>query len=99
MVVSWIADNWSGTSASIGRQYMGLVTYVLAFSVILCPLLWIANHFVTPVGGYVVNPIAVAAIATLVIFGVLTATVFLTGKDFSFLGPILGIFGPGDIRV
>ena len=39
------------------------------------------------------SPIVVAAVATLAVFGVLTATVFLTGKDFSFLGPILGIAG------
>jgi FtsH-binding integral membrane protein len=37
------------------------------------------------------NPITVAAIATLAIFGVLTAIVFVSKKDFSFLGPILGI--------
>jgi FtsH-binding integral membrane protein len=91
MVVSWIADRWARSNASIGKQYLGLVTYVFAFSVILCPMLWIANQFVTPVGGYIVSPIAVAAIATLVVFTVLTATVFLTGKDFSFLGPILGV--------
>jgi FtsH-binding integral membrane protein len=44
-------------------------------------------------GGTAVNPILVAAVATLAVFGVLTATVFLTRKDFSFLGPILGIVG------
>jgi len=93
MVVSWIADNWARTGASIGKQYVGLITYVVAFSIILCPLLWIANHFVTPIGGYTLSPIIVAAFATLAVFGVLTAAVFLTGKDFSFLGPILGISG------
>ena len=40
MIVSWIADNWARSAASIGKQYAGLVTYVFAFSVILCPLLW-----------------------------------------------------------
>jgi FtsH-binding integral membrane protein len=32
-------------------------------------------------------------VATLAVFGVLTAVVFVTRKDFSFLGPILGIAG------
>jgi FtsH-binding integral membrane protein len=91
IVVSTIADNWARSDASVGKQYTGLFTYTFAFSVILCPLLWIANQFVTPVGGVEFSPIAVAAVATLAIFGVLTATVFLTRTDFSFLGPILGI--------
>jgi FtsH-binding integral membrane protein len=93
MLISYIAERWARSSTSLGIQYAGLATYVLAFSVILCPLLWIANHFVTPIGGHSVSPILVAAIATLAVFTVLTATVFLTGKDFSFLGPILGISG------
>jgi FtsH-binding integral membrane protein len=93
MIISWIADSWARGGASLGKQYAGLATYVVAFSVILCPLLWIANHFVTPIGGADYSPILVAAVATLAVFGVLTATVFLTGKDFSFLGPILGISG------
>lgn len=93
VVVSKIADYWARSDTSVGQQYFGLATYVFAFSVILCPLLWIANLYTTQVGTYQVSPIVVAAVATLAVFGVLTATVFLTGKDFSFLGPILGIGG------
>jgi FtsH-binding integral membrane protein len=93
VLVSWIADRWARSDTSVGMQYLGLFTYVFAFSVILCPLLWIANHFSTNIGGTEYSPILVAAVATLSVFGVLTATVFLTRKDFSFLGPILGIAG------
>jgi FtsH-binding integral membrane protein len=93
MVVSWIADRWAMSETSVGMQYAGLFSYVFAFSVILCPLLWIANGYSTPVGGSEYSAILIAAIATLAVFGVLTATVFLTRKDFSFLGPILGIAG------
>jgi FtsH-binding integral membrane protein len=93
MVVSWIAESWAKSNTSVGMQYAGLFSYVFAFSVILCPMLWIANQFSTDIGGRSFSPIAVAAIATLLVFGVLTATVFLTRKDFSFLGPILGISG------
>ena len=84
-----------GDFRCFGRQAVCWVccTYVFAFSVILCPLLWIANQYVTSIGGYTFSPILIAAVATLAVFGVLTATVFLTGKDFSFLGPILGISG------
>jgi FtsH-binding integral membrane protein len=91
VLVSKIAEYWARTDASIGKQYAGLLTYVFAFSVILAPLLWIANQYAFEYGGRTFSPILVAAGATLAVFGVLTATVFLTGKDFSFLGPILGI--------
>jgi FtsH-binding integral membrane protein len=93
MLISYIADNWARSGATLAKQYAGLATYVFAFSVILCPLLWIANHFATPIGGQLVSPILVAAVATLAVFAILTATVFLSGKDFSFLGPMLGITG------
>ena len=36
------------SSTSLGTQYAGLCRYVVAFSVILCPMLWIANHFCDP---------------------------------------------------
>jgi len=91
VVISKIAEYWARSDTAVGQQYIGLITYVFAFSVILCPMLWIANHYATTIGGRVYSPIAVAAIATLAVFGVLTATVFLTRKDFSFLGPIFGI--------
>lgn len=94
MIVSYIADSWARSNTSPGMQYVGLFSYVFAFSVILCPMLWIANQpkYATDIGGgIIVSPIAVAAVATLAVFGLLTAIVFLTKKDFSFLGPILGI--------
>jgi FtsH-binding integral membrane protein len=93
VVVCNIARNWAQSSTSRSTQYAGLFGYVFAFSVILCPLLWIANQFSTTIGGAGYSPILVAAVATLAVFGVLTATVLLTRKDFSFLGPILGIAG------
>jgi FtsH-binding integral membrane protein len=93
MLVSYIAERWAKSNTSLGTQYFGLATYVFAFSVILCPMLWIANHYATPIGGQLYSPIAVAAVATLAVFGVLTAIVFISKKDFSFLGPILGISG------
>jgi len=55
--------------------------------------LWIANHYVTNIAGTNYSPIAVAAVLTLSVFGILTAVVFVSRKDFSFLGPILGIAG------
>src|SRR6476620_7245919 len=35
MGISFIADSWARSSASLGKQYAGLAIYVFAFSVIL----------------------------------------------------------------
>ena len=51
---------------------------------VFAPLLFIANVYYEGV-------IQDAAIFTMILFAGLTAVVFLTGKDFSFLGGILGI--------
>jgi hypothetical protein len=91
MLISWIAQSWAISGATLGKQYAGLITYVVAFSVILCPMLWIANHFAIQLGNQSYNAITIAAVATFVVFGLLTAIVFVSRKDFSFLGPILGI--------
>src|SRR2546423_10397758 len=91
MLISWIAQSWATSGASLGKQYAGLATYVFAFSVILCPMLWIANKFATPIGGHTFSPILVAAVATPALFRVLTPNVFILRNDFSFLCPVLWI--------
>ncbi len=93
MGVSWIADKWANSSTSRNMQYLGLGLYVVAEAVIFIPLLLIASNASFNMGGGP-NVIPTAAIATLAIFGVLTAIVFTTKKDFSFLrkGLMLGGF-------
>ena len=86
MVVSWVANSWASSNASVGMQYMGLLLYVVAEAVIFVPLLTIASRF----GGSSVIPMA--GIATGVLFLSMTAIVFITRKDFSFLRSIL-MFG------
>jgi len=85
MFVSYVAESWAQSSTNPTRQYMGLGLYVVAESVIFIPLLYIAN---------MVNPsiIPSAALSTLGLFGAMTAVVFITRKDFSFLRSIL-MFG------
>lgn len=85
MGVSYIANSWARSTTSLSMQYLGLGLYVVAESIILLPLLWMA---------YRMDPaiISTAAIATLGLFSVLTAVVFMTRKDFSFLRSVL-IFG------
>lgn len=84
MGVSWLANSWAHSRSSTAMQYLGLGLYVLAEAVIFTPLLFIADN-IAP--GAIEN----AGIATIALFGALTAIVFYTRKDFSFLGPILMI--------
>jgi len=85
---SYLANYWANSAASVGMQYAGLALYVVAWSVIFVPLLMIAQSFTDQTG---TNVIGVAAGLTIFTFVALTAIVFITGADFSFLGPFLGI--------
>ena len=96
VAVSWIADNWARTSTSIGKQYAGLFLYVLAEAVVFLPLLAIAKSMSLEIQGFGdVGIIPVAGITTLIMFGGLTAIVFLTKRDFSFMRGALGICALG----
>jgi FtsH-binding integral membrane protein len=87
MLVSNIANRWALSAVDRSTQYMGLGLYVVAEAVIFAPLFYIALR---------VNPqaIATAGVATLGLFTLLTAIVFVTRKDFSFLrsGLVFGGF-------
>ena len=84
MGAGWLAQRMATSNTSRAVQYVGLGLSVLAFSLILQPILWVAlltskttADFNSLIGG--------AAIITMAIFGGLTLTVFITKKDFSFL--------------
>jgi uncharacterized protein len=78
------AQAMARSKTSVGLQYAGLSMYVMLWAVIFLPILYIAE--VRFPGQHVA---AQAGIVTLMAFGALTAAVFVTGKDFSFLGPFL----------
>ena len=86
MAVSWIANKWAMNSTSSAMQHAGLGLCVAAWSVLLLPLLCIALE----VGG--VQLVFSAATATAGLFALLTLTVFITRKDFSFMRSFL-MFG------
>ncbi|HEY8562185.1 MAG TPA: Bax inhibitor-1 family protein [Pyrinomonadaceae bacterium] len=88
MGVSFLANWWANSSTSKAMQYLGLALYVVAEAVIFIPLLYIAAYY----SGNE-NTILKAGVVSLGLFAGLTATVFITRKDFSFLGPILAIGG------
>ena len=87
MGVSYIANRWAASDTSVGMQYAGLGLYVLAEAVFFAPLLYIAANF----GGREVIP--TAAILTGCAFTGITSIVFFTRKNFSFIGPFLGMVG------
>lgn len=89
MGVSFLANLWANSQTSKAMQYLGLALYVVAEAIIFVPLLYIAANF----SGGGIQTIMKAGIVSLGLLAGLTAVVFITKKDFSFLGPILAIGG------
>lgn len=84
--VGYVARYWAHASSSPAVQYLGLALYVTFQALWFVPLLYIARHYTND--PYLIPQ---AGIMTLCVFGGLTVAVFTTGKDFSFLGPILSV--------
>jgi FtsH-binding integral membrane protein len=91
MGVSYIAQKWALSDSSRPLQYMGLILFTVAESIIFLPLLFMATY--DQYGNFSLGVLSKAGVVTLGLFLGLTAVVFLTKKDFSFLGPILMIGG------
>jgi FtsH-binding integral membrane protein len=92
MGISWLANTWATSEASRSMQYAGLGLYVIAEGVIFIPLLYVANA---------VAPMAIpaAGLLTLIMFGGLTALVFITGSDLTSWGKYLWLAGLGAIGI
>lgn len=88
MGISFLANKWAMSETSNATQLLGLGIYVVAEAVIFVPMIGIAMY---ASGDFSV--LAKAGIVTIGLFLGLTATVFLTRSDFSFLGPVLVIGG------
>jgi FtsH-binding integral membrane protein len=82
VLASWLFRSLAHSSRSKGAQYAGLAAFVGIEALIFVPLLVMAQS-VAP------GTIQSAAVVTLMGFVGLTAVVFTTRKDFSFLGSIL----------
>ncbi len=85
MGVSRVAESWAQSASSPTTQYLGLGLFVVAEAILFFPLLYIARRMDPSI-------IPAAGIATLGMFGALSAVVFVTRKDFSLLRGIL-MFG------
>lgn len=84
--VGYLARIWARSETSPAVQYTGLALYVAFEAVIFIPILWIAIRYLNAP-----QLVGQAGVLTLCMFGGLTAAVFVTRKDFSFLAPILCI--------
>ena len=85
MLAQWLAR--SNTSRAI--QYLGLGVEVAAWTFLLQPMLWVLFIKFKPAGAQAL--LAQGTVATLAIFVGLTATVFITKKDFSFLRGVVTV--------
>jgi len=86
-LLGWFARSLIARAKSGEQEYLGLGVYVVAQALIFAPLIYIAAMF----GGPDVLPIAAGL--TLLLFAGLTAVVFTTRQDFSFLRGFLTIGG------
>jgi len=87
IVIGWLARGMAQSMTSLPAQYIGLALYVVAEAIIFIPLLYIAVFYASP------DVLPTAALLTGALFLGLTATAFITRKDFSFLGGIIAIGG------
>ncbi len=83
---SWVSSKMAA-SGSRSTQYAGLGLYTAIEVLTFVPILWFAANFCKD------NVIAKAGVITLVLVAALTAVVFTTRKDFSFMRTGLMIFG------
>lgn len=84
MFISWIANSWAQNPGSQAKQYAGLILYIVAEAILFVPLLWVAQ-LVDPSGQVIPS----AGLLTGIVFVGLTAMVFITKADFSWLGRYL----------
>jgi FtsH-binding integral membrane protein len=82
IVVSWIATHVAHRVEAKPLQYLALGGFVVAEAIIFVPMLWLAIQLQP---GIVESAVGVTVLGT----GALTAVVFVTRKDFSFLRGIL----------
>jgi len=85
MGVGYFADKLARSENSEQMQYLGLGLFVIAEAIVFLPLLFMATMY----GGGGLIP--TAGLMTLLLVLGITATVFITRKDFSFMRGILSI--------
>ncbi|MGH7783099.1 MAG: Bax inhibitor-1/YccA family protein [Candidatus Binatia bacterium] len=88
MGISYLANRWAVSESSTMVQYLGLAVYIVAEAIIFVPLIFLSMIYSNDP-----TVLVKAGVVTIGLFLGITATVFLTRSDFSFLAPILAIGG------
>jgi FtsH-binding integral membrane protein len=88
MGVSYLSQRWATSDTSTVTQYLGLGLFIVAEAVVFVPMIMISTYYAGDA-----SVLMKAGIVTLGLFLGITATVFITRTDFSFLGPIIAIGG------
>ena len=88
MLISFLANRWATSDTSKATQFFGLGIFVVAQAIIFVPLIYLVTYYAGDT-----SVLLKAGIVTLGLFLGITAVVFITRSDFSFLGPILVIAG------
>ncbi len=86
-LIGWLSGGLARQANNEGLQYLGLSLYVLIYSLVFIPLLFVATNYADS------SVLPTAVILTLCLFAGLTLIAFTTQKDFSFLGGFLRIGG------
>lgn len=83
---NWLSEKWASDTTNKPKQYAGLLLTAAAHAFLFLPMIFIGMYYAKDPA--IINK---AATLTLFLFGGLTAVVFITKKDFSFLRNILAI--------
>lgn len=89
MLLGWLSNYFTGQRVSLSAQYAQMAVTVGLQALIFIPLLAYAVLYSDP------SVLPNAVLVTLVVFTAMTAIVAYSGKNFSFLGPFLGVIGIG----
>ena len=87
MLVTTRAEKMVASTPDVRKQYAGFLLYIAAEAFIFVPIMYIAMLQLGP------NVLAQALLVTIGLFAGLTAVVFTTKKDFSFMRSIITIGG------
>jgi FtsH-binding integral membrane protein len=87
MILGWLSNYITSKKSTVPMQYVEMGVTIVLQALIFIPLMVYAVLFSDA------SVLSSAVTVTLVIFSVMTAIVAYSGKNFSFMGPFLGVIG------
>ena len=87
MLLGWLTGYFANKQSSLSMQYVEMGVTILLQALITIPLLVYAVYYSDS------SVLSNAVLVTLIIMGGMTVIVAYSGKDFTFMGPFLGVIG------